>query len=40
MTEGKSALAMRVEVSADTLSVELADGRMIAVPLACHDWAE
>lgn len=32
--EGREALATRVEVSEDTLSVELADGRTIAVPLA------
>ncbi len=30
------ALALRVEVSEDTLSVELADGRTIAVPLAWY----
>jgi hypothetical protein len=29
-------LATRVEVSADTLSVELADGRTIAAPLAWY----
>lgn len=33
--EVREALASRVEVSEDTLSVELADGRTIAVPL---DW--
>ena len=33
--EVREALACRVEVSKDTLSVELADGRTIAVPL---DW--
>jgi hypothetical protein len=34
--ETREALATRVEVSDDTLSVELADGRTIAVPLAWH----
>jgi hypothetical protein len=34
--DGTPALAVRVEVSADTLSVELADGRTIAVPLAWY----
>src|SRR5437764_14661565 len=33
--ETREARALRVEVSADTLSVELADGRTIAAPL---DW--
>jgi len=33
--EGRMALATHVEVSEDTLSVELADGRTIAAPL---DW--
>lgn len=33
--ETREALATRVEVSEDTLSVELSDGRTIAVPL---DW--
>jgi hypothetical protein len=33
--EGREVLATRVEVSEDTLSVELADGRTIAVPI---DW--
>jgi hypothetical protein len=32
--ETREALATRVEVNEDTLSVELADGRTIAVPLA------
>jgi hypothetical protein len=34
--EARGALATRVEVSQDTLSVELADGRTIAVPLAWY----
>jgi hypothetical protein len=34
--EPRGALATRVEVSRDTLSVELADGRTIAVPLAWY----
>jgi hypothetical protein len=34
--EAGTALATRVEVSDDTLSVELADGRSIAVPLAWY----
>jgi hypothetical protein len=34
--ESGSALATRVEVTEDTLSVELADGRTIAVPLAWY----
>jgi hypothetical protein len=34
--EAREALATRVEVSEDTLSVELADGRTIAVPLAWY----
>ncbi len=34
--EGRSALAKVVLVSEDTLSVELADGRTIAVPLAWY----
>ena len=34
--ETREALATRVEVSADALSVELADGRNIAVPLAWY----
>jgi hypothetical protein len=34
--EAREALAIRVDVSADTLSVELADGRTIAVPLAWY----
>ena len=34
--KGRVALARRVEVSEDTLSVELADGRAIAVPLAWY----
>src|SRR5437588_10510823 len=34
--EGRAALATRVEVSEDTLSVELADGRTIAAPLAWY----
>jgi len=34
--ETPAALAKRVEVSQDTLSVELADGRTIAVPLAWY----
>lgn len=34
--EGGEALATHVEVSEDTLSVELADGRTIAVPLAWY----
>jgi Protein of unknown function (DUF2442) len=32
--ESREALAAKVEVSEDTLSVDLADGRTIAVPLA------
>jgi hypothetical protein len=34
--ESREALATRVEVSEDTVSVELADGRTIAVPLAWY----
>jgi Protein of unknown function (DUF2442) len=34
--EAREALATRVEVSEDTLSVELADGRTIAAPLAWY----
>jgi hypothetical protein len=34
--EGREVLATRVEVSEDTLSVELADGRTIAAPLAWY----
>jgi hypothetical protein len=34
--EGREALATRVEVSEDTVSVELADGRTIAAPLAWY----
>jgi hypothetical protein len=34
--ENREALATRVEVSEDTLSVELADGRTIAAPLAWY----
>src|SRR5215472_17396431 len=34
--ETREALATQVEVGADTLSVELADGRTIAVPLAWY----
>src|SRR5437868_8184379 len=34
--QGRTALATRVEVSEGTLSVELADGRTIAVPLAWY----
>jgi len=34
--ESQSALATRVRVTDDTLSVELADGRTIAVPLAWY----
>src|ERR1700676_3769536 len=34
--EAKEVLATRVEVSEDTLSVELADGRTIAAPLAWY----
>jgi hypothetical protein len=34
--EIREALAVRVEVSADALSVELADGRTIAAPLAWY----
>jgi hypothetical protein len=34
--EIREALATRVEVSEDTLSVELADGRTIAAPLAWY----
>ncbi len=36
MVEAREALATRVEVSEDTLSVELADGRTIAAPLAWY----
>jgi hypothetical protein len=35
-TDKQTALATRVEVSDDTLSVELADGRTIAAPLAWY----
>src|SRR5919206_3428800 len=38
--EPREALATRVEVSADTLSVELADGRTIAAPLAWYPRLE
>ena len=34
--KGRTALAKHVEVSEDTLSVELADGRTIAAPLAWY----
>ena len=34
--EAREALAIHVEASADTLSVELADGRTIAAPLAWY----
>src|SRR5690348_9455149 len=34
--EGREALATHVEVSEDTLTVELADGRTIAAPLAWY----
>src|SRR5438105_12607824 len=34
--ESRTALATRVEVSEDTLSMELADGRTIAAPLAWY----
>src|SRR5438445_10963733 len=34
--EAREALATRVEVSEDTLSVELVDGRTIAAPLAWY----
>jgi hypothetical protein len=34
--EVQDAFALRVEVTEDTLSVELADGRTIAVPLAWY----
>ena len=34
--EAREALATRIEVSEDTLSAELADGRTIAVPLAWY----
>lgn len=34
--EAREALATHVEVSEDALSVELADGRAIAVPLAWY----
>jgi hypothetical protein len=36
MVDSREALATQVEVSEDTLSVELADGRTIAVPLAWY----
>jgi hypothetical protein len=36
MVENPSALATNVEVSDDTLTVELADGRTIAAPLAWY----
>jgi Protein of unknown function (DUF2442) len=36
VVEGREALAAYVEVSADTLSVEVADGRTIAAPLAWY----
>ena len=38
--ETREALATHVEVSEDTLSVELADGRTIAVPLAWYPRLE
>ncbi len=38
--EIREALAIGVEVSADTLSVELADGRSIAAPLAWYPRLE
>jgi hypothetical protein len=34
--ESRASLATRVEVSADTITVELADGRTIAAPLAWY----
>src|SRR5260370_34529260 len=34
--EAREALAVRVEVSEDTLSMDLADGRTIAAPLAWY----
>jgi len=36
MSETREALAVHVEVSEDTLTVELGDGRTIAVPLAWY----
>ena len=36
MVDAFNAVATRIEVSNDTLSVELADGRTIAVPLAWY----
>jgi hypothetical protein len=36
MVETREAIATQVEVSEDTLSVELADGRSIAAPLAWY----
>jgi hypothetical protein len=36
VVETREALATRVEVSEDTLTVELADGRTIAAPLAWY----
>jgi hypothetical protein len=36
VVEIREALATQIEVSADTLSVELADGRTLAVPLAWY----
>jgi hypothetical protein len=40
VVEIREALATRVAVSADTLSVELADGRTITVPLAWYPRLE
>jgi hypothetical protein len=34
--ESRTAVATRVQVTTDTLSVELSDGRMIAVPVAWY----
>ncbi len=34
--DGRGALATRVDVSEDTVSVELADGRTVAAPLAWY----
>ena len=36
MVENREALAIRIELTRETLSVELADGRTIAVPLAWY----
>ncbi|MFL5342316.1 MAG: DUF2442 domain-containing protein [Gemmataceae bacterium] len=40
MVEAREALATRVEVNDDTLAVELADGRTVAVPLGWYPRLE